>query len=177
MKKLTVCLLILSLFLCGCSAADHNIKEPVDFYYLKTCEKPEDYKNYFSDGAFGAETREASGHRDDLYYLLSMYFRGPLDDQLTSPFPADCTLLKVRQAGNELTIVLNANAVKLSDLDLTLAIACLTKTCMTLTDATTIHIESRGIDDSVLFHHTVTSDTLLWEDIPPISATAEETAQ
>ena len=177
MKKLTVFLLILLLLLCGCSVSSHNIKEPVDFFYPKTCERPEDYKDYFSDGAIGCETREASGHRDDLYYLLSMYFQGPLDAQLLSPFTTDCTLVKVSQTGEELTVVLNANAAKTSDLDLTLAIACLAKTCMTLTDVNTVHIESRGIDDSILFHHTVTSDTLLWEDIPPISKTMEETAQ
>lgn len=177
MKHLTVFLLVLSLLLCGCSVASHNIKEPVDFFYPKVCARPEEYKAYFSGEAIGSESREASGHRDDLFYLLSMYFRGPLDSQLYSPFPTDCSLVKVRQKDGALTVILNASAAGNSDLEQTLAIACLAKTCMALTDADTIHIESRGIDDSILLQYTVDADTLLWEDIPPTSRSLEETVQ
>ena len=177
MKRAFIFLILLSLLLGGCSIANHDIKEPVVFYYLQSCNRPEEYKDYFSEGAIGFESREASGHRDDLYYLLSMYFRGPLDSQLVSPFPAGCTVVKVLSNGQEVTVNLNAAAADITDLDLTLEIACLAKTCMALTDATTVHIESRGIDDSVLFQYTVTADMLLWEDIPPTSAISEETAQ
>ena len=67
LKRLLACLLILCLFLSGCSVMGERIKEPVIFYYV--C------KNYQKDmnQVISAEIREAAGHREDLPYLLALY--------------------------------------------------------------------------------------------------------
>lgn len=175
MKRALTFLLILSLLLTGCSLANHNVKEPAEFYYPRVCTRPDEYRTYFSEGAIGSEIREASGHTDDLYYLLSMYLRGPLDPQLVSPFPVGCALVNAQQDGSELTVSLTSGASLLSDLDLSMACACIAKTCMSLTDAQTVRIESLGINNQVLFEFTITADSFLLEDIPP--ATSEPSAE
>ena len=175
MKRFFAFIFAITLLLSGCSLANQNMKEPVEFYYLRTCSGNEDYKAYFSDGAIVAELREASGHKEDLFYLISMYLRGPLTPELTSPFPSGSAVSRVIRDGDTLYVNLNAAAANAEDLELTLVWACLAKTCMALTDATVIHIESRNIDGKMLFQQTVTGDTLIWdESLPPATASAEQ---
>ena len=175
MKRFFIFMLIAALLLSGCSITSPNMKEPVEFYYLRSCSENEDYKAYFSDGAIIAELREASGHKEDLFYLISMYLRGPLTTELVSPFPSGSAVTRVIRDGETLYVNLNAAASYAEDLELTLVWACLAKTCMALTDATVIHIESRNIDGKMLFQQTVTGDTLIWdESLPPATASAEQ---
>lgn len=177
MKRIICLLLVVLVLLSGCSFALDNIKEPVDFYYLRTCSKPDDYKTYFTEGAIIPETREASGHTQDLYYLLSMYLRGPLDSQLRSPFPSGCSVLDIRQDGQKLSVSLSSIAAILEDFDLTLANACLAKTCMALADVDSVYIEFLRNDGVILFSTTITSDTLVLEEEPLPSANATENNQ
>ena len=174
MKRIVIFMLIAALLLSGCSIANQNIKEPVAFYYLRSCSGNEDYKAYFSDGAIVAELREASGHKEDLFYLISMYLRGPLTPDLVSPFPSGSAVTRVIQDDQTLYVNLNAAAGNAEDLELTLIWACLAKTCMALTDATAICIESRSTGGQILFQHTVTRDTLLWDESLPTEP-AEQT--
>ena len=167
MKRFFALLLIAATVLSGCSAASQNIKEPVEFYYLRNCAEAEDYKDYFSEGAIVAELREASGHKDDLYYLISMYLRGPLSPDMVSPFPAGTNVTRVILNEGTLYVTLNAAAANAEDLELTLVWACLGKTCLALTDATAIQIESRSYDGKMLFRYTVTKDNLIWDESLP----------
>ena len=176
MKRLIIMLLIPLLLLSGCSFPDQGIKDPVEFYYLRSCNGSEDFKIYFAEGAIVAESREASGHKDDLYYLISMYLRGPLSPQMESPFPSGAAVTKVWQEGDHLYVNLNAASANAEDLQLTLVWACLAKTCMALTDAATIHLESRDIGGKTLFQQTVTKDSLIWDEpFPSAADTAEPT--
>lgn len=177
MKRLIIMLLIPLLLLSGCTLPDRSIKDPVEFYYLRSCSSSDDYKDYFAEGAIVAESREASGHRDDLYYLISMYLRGPLSPQMESPFPSGSAVTKVWQEGDTLYVNLNAAAANAEDLQLTLVWACLAKTCMALTDAATIHLESRDISGKMLFQKTVTEDALIWDEPFPSAADAAEPTQ
>ena len=175
MKRIVIFILAVALLLSGCSVASQNIKEPVEFYYLQRCSGNEDYKTYFSEGAIVAEHREASGHKDDLFYLISMYLRGPLTPELISPFPSGSAVSRVIRDGDTLYVNLNAASANAEDLELTLVWACLAKTCIALTDATTIRIESRNTDGKMLFQHTVTRDTLIWdESLPTATEPAEQ---
>ena len=177
MRKVIALLLSMLLLLSGCSLALDNIKEPVEFYYLRACSTPDDHKTYFTEGAIAPETREATGRRQDLYYLLSMYLRGPQDSQLVSPFPTGSTVVKIRQEDRKLTVYLNAVAANLEDFDLTLANACLAKTCLALADVDTVYIESRGINDKILFSATMTADDLILKESPPPSTDGPEETQ
>lgn len=133
MKRLTAILLLCTLFLSGCG---DTLKEPVTFYYLNS--------NYEEEMAsvIGTEQREASGHRDDLMYLMALYLMGPATEELQSPLPQGTTIRSAEQHGPNITICLSDLSGDLTDARFTLAYTCLALTCLDLTDATKVTINS-----------------------------------
>ncbi len=160
MKKQIASLLVLTMVagLFGCSFRS-AVREPVEFYYLR-----DSFLYGASDGVITSEARERSGHGDDLAYLLSLYLRGPLDEELKSPFPADCRLVDLRLDNKTLRLTLDASFIQLEGIDLTLACACLSKTCFGLTDVQTVKVEAAVPDENSAFNITFTRDSLLLED-------------
>ena len=140
MGKMTVLFLVLALLLCGCNANITLYDDPVDFYYLTTV----------SDFTVGSryivpETRETGGMGDDLELILSTYIAGPKDQQqYRSPFPPSVKLYKVGMNGTTLDVTLTRSFGNLTDMDLTLACASLTLTCLELTDAQNVRIYAHG---------------------------------
>lgn len=163
MMKRIFCLLLAVLLaggLFGCHYSDSgDILEPVEFFYPRDSE----YFVYGSaDGVIAPEVREASGHTNDLPYLLSMYLRGPQDSALRSPFPVGCTLEEARMEDGTLFIRLSEEFSILENMELTLACAALAKTCLSMTDAMDIHINSQSDEKTVSMH--LTADALLLSD-------------
>lgn len=159
MKK-TACLLlaaVLLLSLWGCSFSGSG-KEPIEFYYLRST-----FVYGAEDGVITSETRESSGHGGDLQYLLSLYLRGPLDEKLVSPFP-DCRIVEIRRDSKALRLTFDAAFAQLEDIDLTLACACLAKTCFGLSDAHQIKIDAEAPDGNSAFSITLNRDSLILED-------------
>lgn len=160
MKRITAVLLLLSLLFSGC--AEH-MKEPVTFYYVRS--------NYQEDMTeiITSEKREASGHRDDLSYLMALYFMGPTEEGLRSPVPRGTTLYKTELVEN--TVILNISDTEktMTDSEFTLACACLTLTCLELTDAQSVTINSG--DRSV----TMGADALILQDTADTAIMEEST--
>lgn len=175
--KRVLALLLVAMILAGCSVSGTRMKEPVTFYYLRTHTGSNTYDDFFSEGIIGSETREASDHRGNLSYLLTVYFRGPLNPELTSPFPMGCRILEIKQEDRDLTILLSPILAESSDLDITIACACLAKTCMELTNADTVQIESWNLEDKLLFSRTFTQDNLFLNDDYPQNAENTEITQ
>ena len=164
MKRFLCILLIAVLFLSGCAIGQERFKEPVTYYYLRDYSDPDNRDTFFLDGALGTETREAAGHRDDLNYLLSIYLQGPLDGGLRSPFPSGCRPMDIRQEEQYVYLKLSPSITDLNEMDLTVACACLAKTCMELTGVETVQIEGSSIDGTVTVSRTFTRDMLILED-------------
>ena len=162
MKRI-LCLILTFLTLAvtaGCHYHDNGeFLEPVEFYYPR---QSEHFAYGVQDGVLAAEMREASGHTDDLEYLIPMYLRGPQDATLRSPFPAGCTLEKIHYGGNTLCIVLSGEFTRLENTELTLACAALAKTCLSLTNMERIRIDSTL--DEKIFSITLNMDSLLLAD-------------
>ena len=133
---LTVLLLIPSMT--GCSG---RLNEPVRFYYLRR-----DYQESM-DSPIASEEREASGHQENLKYLLSFYLMGPVSEELVSPLPRGVILYTLKQDGSSLSIELSDTSASLSDSALSLACACLTLTCTGLisVDEVTVSSGSRSL--------------------------------
>lgn len=133
MKRRISFLLLLALLLGGCG---HYIqmREPVTFYYVR--------QDYSSDmrSILDSEQWEATGHKDDLNYLLSLYFMGPSREDLISPLPPDAKLISLEQSDS--CIILTLTELSMSDADYTLACACLAQTLFGVTDARQITIIS-----------------------------------
>lgn len=150
MMKRMLCLTLALLMLAGlygCHYSDSgDLLEPVEFFYPR---KTERFVYGSSDGVIASEIREASGHMNDLHYLLSMYLRGPQDSGLRSPFPDGCKLEEVRSEDDTLYIRLSEVFSTLEHTELTLACAALAKTCLSLSDQTYIHISSLSDEKNI----------------------------
>lgn len=131
MKRL-FSILVLCLLLCGCSHADETVK----FYYVRG-----DYQSTLTD-IIAFEERDASGHRNDLPYLLALYRAGPADDSLASLLPTGIQIQSVQNADGSIDLQLSDTSKTLSDSDFSLTCACLTLTCLDITDASTVNITS-----------------------------------
>ena len=128
MKRILCLILIFCLLLSGCSLIGEHVKEPVTFYYVS-----ENYQKDM-DQVIVSEIREASGHRDDLTYLLALYSLGPSSEGLKSPLPRNTTILPIERTVDEIVLALTENGRTLKDADFTLASACIALTCMDLID-------------------------------------------
>jgi len=174
MKRL-ISLLLIAVLLSGCTFSGNQVKEPVTFYYLRVQSDNASYDDYYAKGIIGSEEREASGYRDNISRLLAFYFSGPLDPELTSPFPAGCKVLAVHQDEGQLTVSVNPILAAQSELDITVACACLAMTCFDLADVDTVLIESKNLEDKILFSRTFTVDNFFLNDNYTLPAESAET--
>lgn len=160
MKRITCLILIFSFLLSGCGFFGARIKDPVTFYYL--CEA---YQEELCC-VIGSEEREASGHTGDLPYLLALYQMGPTDDELRSPLPTGTRITAQIQDGH-IALELSDAVLSLSDIDFSLACACLTLSCLDATGAEDVTVQS---GDRII---TMNRDSLtLLDTIEPTEETA-----
>ena len=85
------------------------------------------------------EEREASGHVGDLPYLLALYLMGPAEDEHRSPLPAGTQIAASSENGHLLILLSNTGSV--SETDFSLICACLTLTCLEITDAESVTVQ------------------------------------
>lgn len=154
---------LLCLLLCGCGGYAQGLRDPVTFYYVRA-----DYREDMSD-PIGSERREASGHQNDLAYLLSLYLMGPVQSDLYAPLPRGTKVLALERSGEELRLALTDTEEKLSEAEFSLACACLSRTVLGLTQAQTVTVTSGG--RSV----TMTRDNVSTYDTPEETGAEEET--
>ena len=115
--------LILCCSLSGCLEDEIPIAEPVEFFYLR-----DTFSYTDSDTAIGSEQRESAGHKEDIHYLLDLYFSGPQSDTLAKTFPTGCSLVSYSTRGNTITVVITDAFASLTGIDLSVASVCLAKT-------------------------------------------------
>ena len=133
MKRL-ICLILAMLLLSGCGVFGERIKDPVTFYYIRS-----DYQKDMAS-VIASETRETSGHRDDLPYLLALYSMGPSKEELRSPFLPTTQILPTEHTAAGIVLSLSEVPDSMADAEYTLASACLALTCMELTNASQITV-------------------------------------
>ncbi len=153
--KRFVCLFLVLIFLftlCSCGISG-NIKDEGTFYYRRS-----DFLYGKDSSVMAAETKDITGHADDLSYLVALYLLGPTEKALVSPFPRNAKLLSAQMDGQSIMIELSDMGRLMTDAEFSLACACLTLTCLDLTDGTQVTVTSA--DRSI----TMTQDTLLLYD-------------
>ena len=156
MKRIALLLLAAALLisLAGCT----QTVDTTVFYYARY----EDAYAYGTESAVIApEYREIAGHGGDLHYLLTLYFHGPTMEYLRSPFPSGIGLRSVERSGNTLLIELTPSLTVLNGTDLSLACACLARTCFGLSDAEAVTISAQGLG---FVSMTLTRDSLMLSD-------------
>ena len=139
MKKLSLILvlLVIAAVLISLTAPLDKMQEGIVFYYER-----EKYGYGQENGVIGAEYRDISLHDRDLSYLLALYLEGPLDEGLRDPFPQSAEILSLERHGKVIHLELSDLKNDMNDAQFSLACACLTKTCLELTDVHTLLISS-----------------------------------
>lgn len=159
MKKRIICLmLIISLLLSGCGFFSARDKDSVMFYYL--CDR------YQEDlcCVIVSEEREASGHMGDLPYLLALYAMGPVSDECVTPLPYG-TRIHSQMTDGHVFLELSGIPRDLSDIEFSLACACLTMTCLDITNAEDVTIR-HGDQETVMNRSRLTLYDTAGETIP-----------
>ena len=168
MKKMITIFLLFSLILglYGCSSGIQGYQFPVDFYYLRNDTEIQYSKE---DGIITFETREA-GHGDNLTHLLNLYFQGPSDEMLTSPFPEGLNVISAHFNHNALDLILSDEFSELSGIQLTLACACIARTCLLWegVDAINIRVQDNKAEASQTI--LLTKDSIEFFDRTDISS-------
>lgn len=140
MKRLVcgfLCLL-LCFSLSGCKEDLVPMTEPVEFFYLR-----DSFSYTDTDSVIGSELREAAGHKEDLNYLLDLYFSGPQSDALAKTFPPECSSVSFSTRGSTITIVVTDAFASLTGMDLSVACVCLAKTLTGISGFHTVVIRAQ----------------------------------
>ena len=166
--KRPVCLLLilaLALSLTGCGKGKQS---STAFYYTRDYEADYEKGTFYhgsSDSVIVCEYRDISSRSSDLRHILSLYLRGPSSDTLVSPFPAGTYLISAEVQDSTVKIVLSSSLERLSGIDLTVACACMTMTCLELTQAASVNIRSEQPTSQGGVSVTMTADDLVLLDI------------
>ena len=139
MKKLFCFLLpfILSFALCSCANETDTIRVPVNFYYPLT-----NAVYGTQSGVIDAEIFDAENLEDDYPNLLRCYLEGPHSETLRNFFPIGTELISFYDFNGHVQIIFTSHLSKLSNAELTVACACITKTVIELTGAETVQINT-----------------------------------
>lgn len=140
MKRFVCLILVIATIIGATACASSNPEYPGNFYYRR----PEIYYFGGSDGVVAPEERDLADIHDDLDAMLVTYFAGPVSSDLESPFPRDTAPIDWNMNNTRLTINLNEEFSQLSGIDLTIACACIAKTFLELTEATSVCIRADG---------------------------------
>ena len=162
MKRFIAFALLLTLLLplLGCSK---GIQDGADFHY---CRK--EYQYGKDSGVIAPEQRDITGHVGDLSFLISLYLMGPLDEDLESPFPKGTKLEVLEFTRHGLHIQLSPVPDSFTDSEFTLACACLTLTCLEISDKATFTITSG--ERSVIMNR---NNLILWDNTIPETTEGE----
>lgn len=135
MKNRLLVLLLLALFLTGCTVSAPGSKDSVAFYFPRN-----DFHTGAEDALVSSELRDLAGHTDDLTYCLKMYLVGPTDDRLEASFPKNTRLLSIEQQEETLIVILSDGGQPMQEIRFTVAAACLAKTFLPRVDASQLTV-------------------------------------
>lgn len=160
MKRSTVLSLLLALMLLFSACNQSDPSDTVAFYYARNPQS----QTVPSDTFCTVEHRRITTSNSNLRYLLSLYLQGPLDDGSVSPFPDGTQLVKLDIHNDHLFIQLSQEFAELTNIDLTLACACLSLTCFDLADANQVTIFTSATENYPAVECTMTREDLLLTD-------------
>ncbi len=157
---------VLLLGLTAC-AGETDPVSPVNFYY------PRKNLTGYEDSVMFSECYDSAGHEDDLEFLLQAYLAGAVSQSSRSPFPSNLRLISLRMEESTLIVTLSDAFADLSGLELNIACAALSMTCMELTGAESVQI----LTESALLngHKSITinaSQILLTDDSAAAAASS-----
>lgn len=155
MKRFFVFIILAAMLLGGCGSQGQQMKEPVTFYYLR-----DQYRYGNSQSIMDGEEREVSGHHGDLRYLMALYLLGPSSEELRCPLPLGTRILSAEQEDGRITLTLSEVPASMTDTTFSLACACLSRTCLSLTEADSVTVISGSRSITMDANNLVLTDNL-----------------
>lgn len=154
--------MILCLFpgLLGCR---FHKSDSMDFYYVRS-----HYQYGEPEGVICSESRDVTGHAQDLPYLMALYLSGPLDEGLVSPFPRGTRLVNLYIQDNDLFVELTPPGSSTPSADFTLSSSCLALTFLYFSNLDQVTVTSG--ENAI----TLNAENLLLYDQPSYSSTTTE---
>lgn len=137
MKRFLITLLLLCILI-SCGACGAESENSVTFYYLRT----EDAIRYGSSDALIAPVSHTFSGELPLADLLQLYFSTPAMDGCQNPMPKGTYVLSATCQEDTVSLVLSREFSALEDIRLSLAAACLTSTCHSLTGLEALQVRS-----------------------------------
>lgn len=135
-KILCITIAIALLFLLqGCRNSPSDTVDTVVFYYIHN-----DFEYGTASGVITPTIADVKNISPDYTSILEKYFNGLTNDDCISPFPDGITLEDFQVDNNKAQIVLSPHMATISGSSLTIALACLTRTVIELTDVKTVQI-------------------------------------
>ncbi len=122
--KRVICLILALSILSGCAYLGLDRQETgVPFYYRGSSE------DYFSGlGAMDFERRTLREDQKNIEGLMALYLGGPMNPELSSPFPKGMRLIRSEIMPREITLVFDDSLAALTGIGLRLACACIART-------------------------------------------------
>ena len=152
MKRVIAVILALCMVLGGCAAKSGGSNQ-VEFYYaVRSAE------NLNSSQTVAMELR--STYASALMPVLELYFRGPKEESLVSPFPEGTQVLSLLEQNGTPELVLSGEFFSLRTVELSIAAGCLAKTVCGYTGANSVIIS----DETGSIHMELTPDSYYMED-------------
>ncbi len=132
-----VILLVQSLF--GCTRNSDNYEVPANFYYIQAQDTLD-----LSESMLRSEVRETKPYGTQLEELLNEYFKGPITDACSSPFPTELSVVSLEQRDDTLSLTLSNSFAQTDALDLTVAATCIALTIFELTSCNLLELRTEG---------------------------------
>lgn len=153
MKRVLAVILVLCMVLSGCGGTKNDGGSQVEFYYaVRSAE------TLGSAQTIGVERRMT--HATSLMSVLELYFRGPSEERLISPFPAGTEVVSLLEQNGTPELVLSSQFFSLRAVELSIATGCLAKTICGYTGAQSVIIS----DETGGVHMELTPDSYYVED-------------
>ena len=159
-------LVLVLVFFSGCALLQGNKSELTMELYYQTSEA-----EFGSEtGALGYETRALPWTQWPTFdELLNLYFEGPQDEQLISPFPDGLTCLSSSLDDGVLTVILSDEFDALTGIHKSVACACITSTLMQFSNVTGVCVETEKSADSNVETAVLTESDFVLRDIGAIN--------
>lgn len=160
MKKL-LCIFLILCCICTLVACAPE-KQPQDSYTVYYRRGTPAYGS--ADGVIGQTYLLTSGREDDIPYLLRKYLASTPEDGFVSPFTQDMTLVSFELDGPTAKVVLSNQIAELSGIQLTIALVCLSRTVISLTNCQEVIISANSVQLNGQNYITLTPDSYLLLD-------------
>lgn len=156
---------ILSVFSTGCNRHNTTKTNIATFYYIHN-----DINYGTTSGVIAPMTVELPGGALNYKTVLDQYFNGPTNYDCISPFPAGISLEDIQFNNDRAELLLSPHMAILADASMTVALACLTRTVIELTDvkAVQISIQNNQINGSDTITLTL-NNFAYFDDVQPVS--------